>query len=80
MIESIIASIAEKNAIDPKLGNNKIDLTVPFLCVSAESAKDAMKEVRRASAVKNNSLTCTRINLSTIVSGGEGYKDPIISN
>ena len=46
MTESIIASIEEENALDPKLDNKKSDKAVPFLCFSTETGQDTMKEVQ----------------------------------
>ena len=56
LTESFIASREEENAIDPKFGMKKFDMTAPLSCFSTETGQDAKEEVQEASAVKNTSL------------------------
>ena len=53
LTESIIASIEEENALNPKLDNKKSDKAVPFLCFSTETGQDTMKELQGASTAEN---------------------------
>ena len=43
LAESIIASIEEENALNPKLDNKKSDKAVHFSCFSTETGQDTMK-------------------------------------
>ena len=67
LAESIIASIEEENAFEPKFGDKKFDKAVPFLCFSRKTGQDTMKEVRGASTVDKIRLKSARTNLSTVV-------------
>ena len=44
LTESIIASIEEENALNPKLDNKKSDKAFPFSCFSTGTGQDTMKE------------------------------------
>ena len=67
LTESIIASIEEENALDPKLDNKKSDKAVPFSCFSTDTGQDTMKEVQGASIVENTSIKSARTILSTVL-------------
>ena len=80
LTESIMASIEEVNALEPKLDNKKIDKAVPFSCFSTETGQDTMKVVQGATTVENTSLKSARTILSTVVNGYTDYQDLISSN
>ena len=77
--ESIIASIEEENALNPKL-NKKSDKAVPFSCFSTKTGQDTIKDVQGASIVENTSFKSARTILSTVVNDYAEYQDHILSN
>ena len=80
LTESIIASIEEENALNPKLDNKKSDKAVPFSCFSTGTGQDTMKEAQGASTVENTSIKSARTILSTVVKDYTDYQDHILSN
>ena len=80
LTESIIASIEEENALEPKLDNKKTDKAVPFSCFSTETGQDTMKVVQGATTVESTSLKSARTILSTVVNDYTDYQDLISSN
>ena len=80
LTESIIASIEEKNALDPRLDNKKSDKGVPFSCFSTDTGQDTMKEVQGASTVENTSIKSAVTILSTVLNDYTDYQDHILSN
>ena len=79
LTESIIASIEEENALNPKL-NKKSDKAVPFSCFSTKTGQDTIKEVQGASTVEKMSFKSTKTILSTVVNNYADYQDHILSN
>ena len=80
LTESIIASIEEENALDPKLDNKKSDQAVPFACFSTDTGQDALKEVQGASSVENTSIKSAVTILSPVLNDYTDYKDHNLSN
>ena len=80
LTESIIASIEEEKALNPKLDNKKSDKAVPFSCFSTETGQDTIKEVQGASTVENTSFKSARTILSTVVNDYTDFQDHILSN
>ena len=80
LTESIIASIEEENALNPKLDNKKSGRAVSFLCFSTETGQDTMREVQGASTVENTSTKSARTILSTVVNDYTDYQDLILPN
>ena len=80
LTESIIASIEEESALNPKLDNKKSDKAVYFSCFSTETGQDTMKEVQGASTVENTSFKSARIMLSTVVNDYTDYQDHFLPN
>ena len=80
LTESIIASIEDENALNPKLDNKKSYKAVPFSCCSTETGQDTIKEVQGASAVENTSFKAARTILSTVVNDYTDFQDHILSN
>ena len=78
LTESIIASIEEENALDPKLDNKKSDKAVPFSCLSTDTGQDTMKEVQGASIVENTSIKSARTIHSTVLNDYTDYQDHFI--
>ena len=80
LTESIIASIEEENALDPKLDNKKSDQAVPFACFSTDTGQDALKEVQGASSVENTSIKSAVTILSPVLNDYTDYQDHNLSN
>ena len=75
LTESIIASIEEENALNPKLDNKKFDTAVFFSCFSTETGQG-----QGSSTVENTSFKSARTILSTVVNDYTDYHDHILSN
>ena len=78
--KSFIASLEEDNALEPKLGNKKIDEAVLYSCFSKETGQETIKEVQGASTVENISLKSVRNIFSTAVNECAVYQEYFFSN
>ena len=79
LTESIIASIEEENALNPKLDNKKCEKAVPFSCFPTETGRDTMKELQEASTVENTSFKSARTIICIVVNDYTDYQY-ILSN